>query len=86
MSMAESTFERVKRVCVEELGVDPEKVVPAANFMDDLGADSVDLVSVAFGLEEEFDIAIPDKAIDKLRTVQDAIQLVERLLASKSVA
>ena len=74
-------FERVKRIIVEQLGVDDEEVVPSANFVDDLGADSLDLVELIMSLEEEFSnssqkIEIPDDDAEKILTVQDAADYI----------
>ena len=65
--------ERVKKIVVEHLGVEPEKVVDAASFIDDLGADSLDTVELVMALEKEFDIDIPDEEAEKLRTVGAAM-------------
>ena len=76
MSQAD-TFERVKKIIIEQLSVDkPEKVVPAASFIDDLGADSLDTVELVMALEEEFDIEIPDEAAEKILTVQDTVDYI----------
>lgn len=62
---------KVKDIIVEQLGVDPEKVKPEASFIDDLGADSLDIVELVMTMEEEFDIEIPDEDAEKLKTVND---------------
>lgn len=62
---------KVKEIIVEQLGVDPEKVKPEASFIDDLGADSLDIVELVMAMEEEFDIEIPDEDAEKLKTVHD---------------
>ncbi len=77
-------FERVKKIIVEQLGVNDEEVVPAANFVDDLGADSLDLVELIMSLEEEFSnsskkIEIPDEDAEKILTVQDAVDYIRDL-------
>lgn len=72
-----STFERVKKVVVEQLEVDENEVTPEASFVDDLGADSLDVVELVMGLEEEFDIEIPDESAEKITTVQQAIDYIE---------
>lgn len=64
MSQAD-IFDRVKKIVVEQLGVEPEKVTPQANFANDLNADSLDTVELVMALEEEFDIEIPDEAARK---------------------
>ena len=65
--------ERVRKIVVEHLGVDAEKVTPEASFIDDLGADSLDTVELVMAFEKEFDIDIPDEDAEKLRTVGDAM-------------
>ena len=65
--------ERVKKIVVEHLGVEPEKVVDGANFIEDLGADSLDIVELVMEFEKEFNIDIPDEDAEKLRTVGDAL-------------
>jgi acyl carrier protein len=63
----------------EQLSVDREKVVPGASFVDDLGADSLDLVELIMAMEEEFDVEIPDEDAEKIVTVQDAIDYVDKI-------
>ena len=70
--------ERVKKIVVEHLGVEPEKVVDAASFIDDLGADSLDTVELVMAFEEEFGVEIPDDAAEKISTVKDAIDYIEQ--------
>jgi acyl carrier protein len=72
-----STFERVKKVVVEQLDVSEDEVTAQASFVEDLGADSLDVVELVMGLEEEFDIEIPDEDAEKIATVQDAISYIE---------
>jgi len=62
---------KVKEVIIEQLGVDPERVKLEASFIDDLGADSLDIVELVMAMEEEFGIEIPDEDAEKLKTVQD---------------
>jgi acyl carrier protein len=66
-------------IIVEQLSVEREKVVPNASFVDDLGADSLDLVELIMAMEEGFDIEIPDEDAEKITTVQDAINYVDKL-------
>jgi acyl carrier protein len=66
-------------IIVEQLSVEKEKVVPNASFVDDLGADSLDLVELIMAMEEGFDIEIPDEDAEKISTVQDAIDYVNKL-------
>ncbi len=77
-------FERLQKLVVEQLGVDPKEVVPSASFADDLGADSLDLVELIMSLEEEFSnsskkIEIPDEDAEKIATVQDTIDYLKDL-------
>ena len=65
-------------IIVEQLSVDKEKVVPGASFVDDLGADSLDLVELIMAMEEEFEISIPDEDAEKIGTVQDAIDYINK--------
>ncbi|MEN3950533.1 acyl carrier protein [Iodidimonas sp. SYSU 1G8] len=70
--------ERVKKVVVEHLGVDEDKVTESASFIDDLGADSLDTVELVMAFEEEFGIEIPDDAAEKILTVKDAVDFIEQ--------
>jgi acyl carrier protein len=70
--------EKVKQIISEQLGVEEAEVTPTASFVDDLGADSLDTVELVMALEENFDIEIPDDAAEKIRTVQDAIDYIDR--------
>ena len=72
------TVEKVKQIIAEQLGVEEAEVTPSASFVDDLGADSLDTVELVMALEENFDIEIPDDAAEKIRTVQDAIDYIEK--------
>jgi acyl carrier protein len=72
-----SVDEKVKNVIIEQLGVSADEVVPDASFVDDLGADSLDLVELVMVLEEEFGQEIPDEAAEKIQTVQDAISYIQ---------
>jgi acyl carrier protein len=79
-----TVFERVKKIVVEQLGVDEKDVVPTARFVDDLGADSLDLVELIMSLEEEFSnskskIEIPDEDAEKIVTVQNAVDYITDL-------
>ncbi len=68
--------ERVKKIVADQLGVDEDKVVPEASFVDDLGADSLDLVELIMSLEEEFGISISDEEAQKIRTVGEAVDYI----------
>ncbi len=70
-------FEKVKSVIVDQLGVDEADVTMEANFVDDLGADSLDIVELIMGLETEFDIEIPDEDAEKIATVGDAVNYIK---------
>ena len=75
-------FEKIKGIVVEQLGVDEKDVVPTASFVEDLGADSLDLVELIMSLEEEFStgdqkVEIPDEAAEKIITIQDAIDYIK---------
>ena len=69
--------ERVKKIVIEHLGVDEEKVTETASFIDDLGADSLDTVELVMAFEEEFEVEIPDDAAEKIQTVKDAVDFLE---------
>lgn len=70
------TTDRVKKIVVEHLGVEAEKVTEDASFIDDLGADSLDIVELVMAFEEEFGVEIPDDAAEKISTVSDAIKYI----------
>jgi acyl carrier protein len=73
-----SVEERVKKIIAEKLSVDLEEVVPEASFVDDLGADSLDLVELIMSMEEEFDTDISDEDAEQITTVKDAIDYVHK--------
>ncbi|MGZ8305976.1 MAG: acyl carrier protein [Allosphingosinicella sp.] len=75
--MSSETSDRVKKIVVEHLGVEAEKVTEEASFIDDLGADSLDIVELVMAFEEEFGVEIPDDAAEKISTVKDAIDYIE---------
>ncbi|NLY52220.1 MAG: acyl carrier protein [Firmicutes bacterium] len=70
-------LEKVKEIVVEQLGVDPDEVTNEASFVDDLGADSLDLVELVMALEEEFDLEIPDEDAEKITNVGDAVKYIK---------
>ncbi len=77
-------FERIKKIIVDQLGVEEEEVLPSARFVDDLGADSLDLVELMMSLEEEFSnpsqkIEIPDEDAEKIVTIQNAVDYIKDL-------
>ena len=72
-----STFDKVKNITVEQLSVDPEEVKMESSFIDDLGADSLDIVELIMAFEEEFGVEIPDEKAEKIRTVADAVKMLD---------
>jgi acyl carrier protein len=74
-------FDDVKEVVVEQLNVNPDEVKEESKFVEDLGADSLDVVELVMALEEKFDIEIPDEDAEKIATVTDAIQFIENIQA-----
>jgi len=70
-------FSKVKDIVVEQLGVDEEEVTEQASFVDDLGADSLDIVELVMALEEEFDLEIPDEDAEKIASVGDAVNYIK---------
>ena len=74
--MSAEIFDRVKKVVVEQLEVEPEKVTPEASFANDLQADSLDVVELVMALEEEFDIEIPDEDAEQIDTVGKAVEYI----------
>jgi acyl carrier protein len=75
--------EKVKEMIVEQLGVSESEVVPEAKFIDDLGADSLDIVELIMALEDVYGIEIPDEDAEKMETVGDSIRYIEQRLAEK---
>jgi acyl carrier protein len=73
----ENVQERVKNIIVEQLGVEADQVKPEAQFVNDLGADSLDTVELIMALEEEFDVEIPDEKAEKIKTVGEAVSYIE---------
>lgn len=72
-----SIIEKVKGIIVEQLGVEEEEVKMEASFIEDLGADSLDIVELVMALEEEFEIVIPDEEAEKIRTVGEAVRYIQ---------
>ncbi len=77
-----TTFEKVKKIIVEQLGVDEAEVTPEASITDDLGADSLDQVELVMAFETEFNIDIPDEEAEKIKTVGDAVKRIDESAAS----
>jgi len=73
-------LDRIKAIVVEELAVDEDEVTPEASFIDDLGADSLDVVELIMAFEEEFEIEIPDEDAENIATVKDAVDYIEENL------
>ena len=73
-----STFEKVRDIVVEQLGVEADDVAIESTFIDDLGADSLDIVELIMAFEEEFGIEIPDEAAEKIKTVQDVVTYIDQ--------
>jgi acyl carrier protein len=83
MSQAE-ILEKVKKTVADQLGVEFETINPQSSFIDDLGADSLDLVELVMAFEEEFDVEIPDEAAEKISTVQDAVDYINNQVAASA--
>ena len=81
--MASDTFDRVKKIIVEQLGVEENEVTPEASITDDLGADSLDQVELVMAFETEFGIDIPDEEAEKIKTVGDAVAKIEAVAPAK---
>jgi acyl carrier protein len=75
------TLERVRKIVIDHLDADPDKVTEKASFIDDLGADSLDNVELVMAFEEQFDIEIPDDAAEHIQTVGDAVKFIDEKLA-----
>jgi len=78
METLKQIVEKVKQIIKEQLGVEEDEITPTASFVDDLGADSLDTVELVMAIEEAFDIEIPDNDAEKMRTVQDVIDYIEK--------
>ena len=78
MADADKTFEKVRDIVVEQLGVEPDEVSIESTFIDDLGADSLDIVELIMAFEEEFNIELPDEAAEKIKTVQDVVTYIDQ--------
>jgi acyl carrier protein len=78
IGMAAAVEDKVKQIIVEQLQVDEAEVTPSASFQEDLGADSLDVVELVMQFEEAFDLEIPDEDAEKIKTVKDAIDYIEK--------
>lgn len=76
-----STFERVKQICIDHLGVAPNDIRESSSFIDDLGTDSLDLVELVMAAEEEFDVDISDDDAESFLLVSDAVRFIDKRLA-----
>lgn len=74
---SEEIYDKIKEIIVEQLGVAETAITPEASFVDDLGADSLDIVELVMALEEEFDIEIPDSDAEKVVTVNDVVEYIK---------
>jgi acyl carrier protein len=81
-----TTFDKVKKIIVEQLGVDESEVTPEASITDDLGADSLDQVELVMAFETEFNIDIPDEEAEKIKTVGDAVKRIDETTTSSSAS
>jgi len=81
--MAADTLDRVKKIIVEQLGVEESEVTPEASITDDLGADSLDQVELVMAFETEFGIDIPDEEAEKIKTVADAVAKIDAVAGAK---
>lgn len=77
MGVLEMVFEKVKEIIIDQLDVDEDKVTEEASITEDLGADSLDVVDLVMSLEEEFDMEIPDEAVENIKTVGDIVKYIE---------
>ena len=80
--MNSPNFEKVKEIIIEQLDVEADQVTEGASFIEDLGADSLDTVELVMALEENFDIEIPDEDAEKIKTVRDAVQYIDKHVAA----
>lgn len=75
--MDAEVLDKIKQIIADQLSIDEDEVVPDASFIDDLGADSLDIVELIMAFEEEFDIEIPDEDAEKIKTVQDVLDYIK---------
>ena len=77
LSMSVSVFERLQKIIAEQLEIDEDDIRPDSDIIDDLGADSLDIVDLVMSIEDEFHVEIPDEAVEAMRTVDDAVRYIE---------
>ena len=75
--MSVSVFERLQKIIAEQLAIDEDDIRPDSDIIDDLGADSLDIVDLVMSIEDEFHVEIPDEAVEEMRTVDDAVRYIE---------
>ena len=75
--MSSSVFERLQKILAEQFEIDEDDITLNSDIVDDLGADSLDLVDVVMSIEDEFEIEVPDEAIEEIKTVDDAVKYIE---------
>ncbi len=73
-------FEKIRAIIADVLSIDENQITPESTFIDDLGADSLDVFQIIMGIEEEFDIEIPNEAAEKIKTVSDAVEQIKAAL------
>ena len=73
-------FDKLQKILSDNLGIEPDEIRPEARFVEDLGADSLDVLELVMAIEEEFDIEIPEESLDGITTVQDAVDLIKKAL------
>lgn len=77
LSMSVSVFEGLQKIIAEQLEIDEDDIRPDSDIIDDLGADSLDIVDLVMSIEDEFHVEIPDEAVEEMRTVDDAVRYIE---------
>lgn len=77
LSMSVSVFERLQKIIAEQLEIDEDDIRPDSDIIDDLGADSLDIVDLVMSIEDEFHVEIPDETVEEMRTVDDAVRYIE---------
>lgn len=75
--MSVSVFEKLQKIIAEQLEIDEKEITPDSDIIDDLGADSLDIVDLVMSIEDEFGIEVPDEAVEEIKTVDDAVKYIE---------